>query len=110
MTAVDSAANIKVEFPTPSPKFPLGGVALSMPVFINLWEPKQERFLFTRTWRPIYTGMPRNMPVFLQVGMLDGHNNALVTYTRQWNGIGGFRYLPSFPQLSRNETTWPHAT
>lgn len=31
-------------------------------------------------------------------------------YSRTWNGIGGFAYIPSFPQLSRKETTWPHAT
>lgn len=29
---------------------------------------------------------------------------------RTWNGIGGVFYIPSFPQLSRQETTWPHAT
>lgn len=29
---------------------------------------------------------------------------------RQWNGIGGIGYLPSFPQLDRKNTTWPHAS
>lgn len=30
--------------------------------------------------------------------------------TRQWNGIGGVGYVPSFPQLDRHNTTWPHAS
>lgn len=29
--------------------------------------------------------------------------------TRHWAGIGGFLYVPSFPQLTRHETTWPFA-
>lgn len=33
-----------------------------------------------------------------------------LSYTRMWNGIGGTIYLPSFPQLDRQETVWPHAT
>lgn len=30
--------------------------------------------------------------------------------SRTWNGFGGFQYIPSFPQLNRQETSWPHAT
>lgn len=29
---------------------------------------------------------------------------------RNWAGIGGFLYIPSFPQLRRKETLWPDAT
>lgn len=29
---------------------------------------------------------------------------------RYWNNCSGGNYIPSFPQLERNETTWPHAT
>lgn len=28
---------------------------------------------------------------------------------RRWGGIGGFQYIPSFPQLNRFNTTWPLA-
>lgn len=29
---------------------------------------------------------------------------------RVWAGIGGFLFIPSFPQLRRKETIWPDAT
>jgi hypothetical protein len=28
---------------------------------------------------------------------------------RTWNGFGGLVFIPSFPQLNRRKTTWPHA-
>lgn len=111
MTAVTASADVRWEFPTPVPKFPLGGVARSMAVKLNTWDaPSIQISSFTRTWSPIYTGMPRSMDVKFHVGMLDGHNYPMDVYVRKWNGFGGIQYLPSFPQLSRNETTWPHAT
>jgi hypothetical protein len=30
--------------------------------------------------------------------------------SQRWAGLGGLVYIPSFPQLNRNATTWPHAT
>lgn len=47
----------------------------------------------------------------VQIGFFFGEPLILeVDGERQWNGIGGFIYIPSFPQLERKETSWPHAT
>ena len=111
MTAVDASANIVVQFPTPTPKFPLLGVARSMAVKTVIAEPPSIKIdPYTRTWSPYYTPFARSAAVFLVTDMMDGHNKAMDNYQRFWAGIGGIKYLPSFPQLSRNETTWPHAT
>lgn len=39
-----------------------------------------------------------------------GQQEFVIDNNRRWNGVGQTFYIPSFPQLERNATTWPHAT
>lgn len=122
------SARVKYTAPIPLAQFPLVGAALSMAV--NIFDPQ----IFydalsvgtrTQTWnggpgdnfvhnqgseQNLFP--PQNRVFSVTIFSPDLFYQALnpISYTRQWNGIGGFIYIPSFPQLSRRETTWPHAT
>ena len=75
---------------------------------------KVRTFNYTHTWykdnvsqEDIFANHVISMQVRILRQMLSMRN---FEYTRQWNGLGGVIYIPSFPQLERKETAWPHAT
>lgn len=45
-----------------------------------------------------------------EIGVLDDAPAEQFPGRRVWAGIGGFLFIPSFPQLRRKETIWPDAT
>lgn len=122
-TRVASPIDLTIRLPTPRSTFPLIGVDLSMGVLIQ--DPDlgiDHPVTFTRLWnggpgdayfhayneQSLFPEQMRTMGVLIQDPDLEiGHD---FLYTRQWNGIGGLAYIPSFPQLERKQTTWPHAT
>lgn len=107
MTAVANAPTIRWSFPTPTPRFPLVGVARSSGVKAALPQLADLAVAtITRAWHPIYTGMARSSVVAPRYWAPDARATVV---NRQWNGFGT-GYVPSFPQLDRHNTTWPHAS
>lgn len=126
MTAVTNAPNTTWAFATPTPRYPLLGVARSSRVFLAVAVADDVVSAnFVRTWGGANPDVmfhnqsdeqtlfpPRNLAA--QVVLDDGgwpfDIHVAAVMNRQWNGIGGIGYLPSFPQLDRHNTTWPHAS
>lgn len=118
-------ALVTFRFPTPSSTFPLAGAVTAVGVGIARPAiPTPIAVGYTRTWggaNPVVLLHNQGSEQSLfppsdrtgDVGLLNapvGSTVVAAVMTRQWNGIGGIGYLPSFPQLERHVTTWPHAT
>ena len=103
--------------------YPLGSTARSGVAQIDDGGNTPLPITATRVWRNdlfnsgtnipqnLYPSVNRTVAIRIQqVGVIGAEANLGIQGNRRWAGLGGLVYIPSFPQLSRNETTWPHAT
>lgn len=51
----------------------------------------------------------RNISAIIGSGPLINNIVTKITAERSWNGVGGIKYLPSFPQLDSTDTAFPDA-
>lgn len=119
-----NAAELVAAAATPAARFPLAGSRTTIGVVKLDVAPLVLVSTFTRAWggadptkilhnqgseQSLYPPWNRTVQVVKFTPPMDELRVASV-FNRQWNGIGGIGYVPSFPQLDRKNTTWPHAS
>lgn len=119
-----NAAELSAASATPSAVFPLAGTVRSAPLFVVDPQPVPTiSTAVTRAWgaadptkilhnegneQSLFPPSHRTAALEIQVPPYFDVELASI-FSRQWNGIGGTGYLPSFPQWDRKVTTYPMA-